>query len=850
MLRKISTIGFKNSLILHENEPLWIKESAKTRNIEQDHDIPPDSDIESLQKPLLAKVFPDKLNPSYSFVTNYAGDDDDEDDEENSKFKFILGQLLIGLVNATVLVPTMVGYCSIIFKDAFFTTPEIHAEYFPIFLKLVFISAAIHQLMFILFSSLPFAVGQVQDAGLIFLSSMASTIIQNIHNNYPSAEKEDIIFTVLISLSFSTAFLGVLLYLVGKFKLAQLVQYLPLPVIGGYLAFIGLFCGLSGVRLITSSDGLDNLFSLMSAMFTFTSHTYLLLAPGLVAAVLLFFASKLENNLVLPVALFSFPLIFFLVVSLVSTGSTFSERLEDFRSDGWISNTSEQPSFNDIFSLLNFTKRKIYFDCVFPSILVDFFSMFLIVAFGSCLDVSAIQYELGKELSYNHELKTVGLSNMVSGCLFGYTGSYIFSQSIFSVKNKVTTSLSSCVICTLEVLIVLLPIDILGYLPKFFFSSVLLFVALDLIVDWLYLSYFKLEIYEYVIVLSTFIFINITDLQIGMLVGFILSTLHFSYFYAKKFKLKLVTPHDILVRSNSNEKEKVLCAPNVDDIVAQDRNSIVIFKLNGIQFFGTTQRVINAIKQSVIIKAVNPQVNRRLTQTKQRSLFHQSNILERQDSAEVQEQTEYVILDFRKVSKIDASAARSCFLTLYYILKEVDIKLIFTRLPQSCHDILMKHNVLTIDGIKVFDSIPKAVEYCERKLALRNGYDEGDESTDSDSEEEIKEQKSELLVKYFETVTLSKGRTLDLSKNSVYSVIVLVKGKLKVSKESLCKANNIVVSKTFLQKNDTLENVNDENFVLVLSKKCVCLIITQQNLNKMKDSDVTAYCELLELMTC
>lgn len=40
--------------------------------------------------------------------------------------------------------------------------------------RLSFASAALHQLVFTLSSRLPFAVGQPQDVGLIFLSSMAS----------------------------------------------------------------------------------------------------------------------------------------------------------------------------------------------------------------------------------------------------------------------------------------------------------------------------------------------------------------------------------------------------------------------------------------------------------------------------------------------------------------------------------------------------------------------------------------------------------------------------------------------------------------------------------------------------
>ena len=44
-----------------------------------------------------------------------------------------------------------------------------------------------------------------------------------------------------------TGLLGVALVVLGRLRLASVVQYLPMPVIGGYLAFIGYFCGQAGL---------------------------------------------------------------------------------------------------------------------------------------------------------------------------------------------------------------------------------------------------------------------------------------------------------------------------------------------------------------------------------------------------------------------------------------------------------------------------------------------------------------------------------------------------------------------------------------------------------------------------
>jgi sulfate permease, SulP family len=59
---------------------------------------------------------------------------------------------------------------------------------------------------------------------------------------------------------------------------------------------------------------------------------------------------------------------------------------------------------------------------VLPRQLFRLLGMFLVVAFSSSLDVAAIEMELGIPLDYNRELFTVGISNLFSGALGGYSG--------------------------------------------------------------------------------------------------------------------------------------------------------------------------------------------------------------------------------------------------------------------------------------------------------------------------------------------------------------------------------------------------------------------------------------------
>ena len=155
--------------------------------------------------------------------------------------------ILYGVINAVVVAPVMIGFAAIIFRHKAFHTD---AAVFAQLVKLVLFSSAVHQASFSAFSSLPFAIGQVQDAGLIFLSKMAGDVATAMAADPP----EHMLATVLVVLSGSTALLGLALGLTGKLQLATLVQYLPLPVVGGYLAFIGLYCLEAGLALMTGEQ--------------------------------------------------------------------------------------------------------------------------------------------------------------------------------------------------------------------------------------------------------------------------------------------------------------------------------------------------------------------------------------------------------------------------------------------------------------------------------------------------------------------------------------------------------------------------------------------------------------------
>lgn len=132
----------------------------------------------------------------------------------------IFHYLIYAIINVIIAVPGLYGYSSVIFNNPAFQ-PHMAA-----LSKLVIFSSLVHQFAFAMFSSLDFAIGTVQDAGLIFLSSMANSIANDILDN--GGTVDEVLSTTLVILPLGTASLGFVLILLGKFRLLDIVSYLPM----------------------------------------------------------------------------------------------------------------------------------------------------------------------------------------------------------------------------------------------------------------------------------------------------------------------------------------------------------------------------------------------------------------------------------------------------------------------------------------------------------------------------------------------------------------------------------------------------------------------------------------------
>eukprot|EP00040_Diaphanoeca_grandis_P019374 m.102250 g.102250 ORF g.102250 m.102250 type:complete len:981 (-) comp27395_c0_seq2:91-3033(-) len=639
--------------------------------------------------------------------------DNEQDVEEAKKSKLtgVLQGLMFGAVNGIIVLPVLVGFAHIIFRDPFFQ------PYMESLTKLVFFSAAVHQFSFSIKSSLPFSIGLVQDAGLIFLSSMSTSIVGLLKGK---ATDEEILVTVLCWIGISTTMLGVALFITGKLKLAALVQYIPLPVIGGYLAYIGFYCFEAGITLMSG----EQVEAFKDWKLIGNAEAMIHIAPGVgLGLMLLFVVTKFRHFLVLPVTLLLIPIGFYVVLAATNTS------MEEARSQNWLSSSNGTTVY--FFHAWDNSYPKMHlirWEAIPPQI-GTWFAMYFVVAFSSSLDVAAIQMELGRPLDFNYELQTVGFSNFLSGLTGGFTGSYIFSQTIFTMRTGLRTRIVGFTLLGFLLVAFAIPISILSFIPKFFFGAVLSFIAFDLLLEWLWHARHLVRRSEYIIIWITFFAICVTtNLEIGMAIGFGISVLQFIFLYSITSVL-----HPLPSRSN------IMRGFEQRRILSRYSQCIVVRGLEGYIFFGSAIRILREVKRSILVEvandvALNADSDDTNASPKQgthapkkgnmvRLPQNLSNLEDGQRIRSALSQqllpTRFLVLDFSNVSGVDATAVRSLLAALGQLLATYGISFVVTTKDKGFQELLESHNV----ECRVEASLDKGLEWCEDKLLKQENTD-------------------------------------------------------------------------------------------------------------------------------
>ncbi|RAP34114.1 hypothetical protein DID75_00630 [Candidatus Marinamargulisbacteria bacterium SCGC AG-410-N11] len=574
---------------------------------------------------------------------------------ESKRIHSIFSNVTSGIITAVLTISINICVATFIFSG-----DKLSAA-FPTGLALTFLSSIIVGLLLLIGGTYTSTISTAAIVPAALIAVLAQKIVST---NIPV---DDILPTVLMSIFLISLITGVIFYLMGTFKLGKLGRFIPYPVMGGFLASVGwlLVSGSINVMRRTSLP-IENQFDGL-----FNPATLQHVIPGVIFALILIILSRyIKHYLFLPVSI---------IVAIAGFYGFFY--YADFQNIdaanlGWVMSSF---SNNEVWT------NHLNFSNVRWDILLSNFSTILVILavtiISILLTIAGVESAVDTEIDLDKDLKWSGIGNIFSGlmCCVVAHHSLPFTKINFQSGSRSRLGGLICVLICLLVAILSIS-EVVSFFPKPILGGLLMFFGFGLMIEWLFSSWFRLNLIEYCIILLIFITIIFSNFLYGVLLGLVLSALLFVIQYMRISIVKHIF-------SGSSKRSNVARSLDKQDILSEHGNKTYIIVLQGYIFFGTAHGLYQTIKK-------------RITDTSLVTPTH-------------------IILDFKLVNGLDSSA----FHSLSKIIKlnnTYNSKLLFSNMSDSIKGHFQNSGAINqsipSDSYDFYSDLDLSLEHCENEL--------------------------------------------------------------------------------------------------------------------------------------
>ncbi|MBC7877398.1 MAG: SLC26A/SulP transporter family protein [Anaerolineales bacterium] len=566
--------------------------------------------------------------------------------------KQIVTSITAGLVVGLIIVVLSISLATLVF------TGEM-SSYVPRGIGLFLFGGLVLALILSWFGTFPGTVIAPQDGPAALLAVAAGAIATALAG---TAQPDSIFSTVLAAIILTSLVTGLTLFLIGQFKLGNLVRYIPYPVVGGFLAGTGWLLTRGAIEVMAGQTlSVEALLNLMRA------EMIIRWLPGTIFAIIvLVVLRKVNHFLVWPGIVLSAVVLFY--ATLFATGTS----IEQARSMGLLMQSFPSGGLWQPFTLSNlgqvdWNALADNADKLIPVPLVS------LIAF--LLNATGLELIAKRDIDLNKELRVTGLANMVSGLGAGPAGYHLLGATALGYRMGAKSRIVTITTAAFCGLILLVGGAFISYLPIALLSSLLLVLGLSFLIDWVYDAWFKLPRTEYVIVLISLFVIATVGFLEGVGVGIVVATILFVFKYSRVNNVR-----DTL---NGKIYHAKVDRPSVQrDTLHKYGESIHIFRLQGYIFFGTSDKLLARVRE----------------------------LLEDKTNKE-----HFVLMDFHRVHGLDSSAVSS-FTRMRQLADLHDIHIAVTQVPKEIIKLMERGDFIEDEHVKFFPTLDHGMEWCENKL--------------------------------------------------------------------------------------------------------------------------------------
>ena len=391
------------------------------------------------------------------------------------------------------------------------------------------------------------------------------------------ADGETLFVTTACALIISAVATGMCCLLIGRFRLANLLRFIPYPVAGGFVAGIGGAVCLAAISLM----GVNPDWRATTLLEPAVLWTWL---PGLAYGIALYGAMKRwRNPLILPTSV------------LLAVGAY---HLALFTLD--ISGSEARAAG----LLLISTAQGNLWPALWPADLAhvdwtaivgqipNMLALISIALICVIMNVAGLEVAVDEDLDWNHEFRTTGVASIAAGLGGGTVATIVVPASLRSKLFRATTRLTGVIAACVIGVALLFGDGMLGLVPTAFVGGMLIFAGLGMLDQGLVKSRERLPGPEYAIILLIFVAIIFFGLPEGVATGVAATLVFFAV------RLSRVNPIESSFTARERQSNKARSVPDRAILLAEG-NRVQVYRLQGYVFFGSVSVLASQLRNSL-----------------------------------------------------------------------------------------------------------------------------------------------------------------------------------------------------------------------------------------------------------
>lgn len=652
---------------------------------------------------------------------------------------------------------------------AFFSSIDVSLVIF--ISRFYLIGSAVVMIITSLTSPIPYAISAPQNHAVPILLIIVSQIVNfiNLHSNnleiYPTLFAVFAITTITTGLSY---------FLIGYWRQGNLIRYIPYPVICGFLAGLGWTLFIKAMLVLVDDQGIEDFFIIFLSIF------FAIIALGL---------RKYQKPLLLLILFFLSIMVFYLF--LYFSGISIAQVTEK----NWLFSFPVHVSAGANINLLEF--QYINWTAIYR-VIPWIFIILLINNISILLNILSVELLTREDIDCDKDLVSTGIANMVAGLAGGVAGYLVIGQTALARLLGAKGSWAGVVAGLMCLAVVFFGTQLLSFVPRFVLFGMIISIAISVLHQWLYKTFYTLNIQEYCILVTIFMVIVAFDFLAGVIAGVLLSMIVFIINYSKIHVIRYIldgrTIRSKMVRNRESR-----------EILQEHAEELIYMKLDGYIFFGTAYTLMKTIKDR--IEKSQPPVR-------------------------------FLILDFSSVDGIDSSVHKY-FLRLKQLTLSHGFFLIFTSLSPLIKAELLKEDMLGKE-VLVFDKKDAALQYCENRIINSRLSDISHTQSFEKQVEKIinSPENAKKLAKYFEKLLLKENECLASQNGISDNIYFIEKGSISVilntgTEDLLLRklgSGNFLGEMGFYSQRPRSAN-------LIADEDCVLWVLSQDSMKNMEQSD-------------